>query len=100
MTAEQFCYWLQGFFELQGDAPQVTPEQAKMIGEHLATVFHKVTPTLQPATGSGVTITTLPYVQPTSPTVRETPEWIRRQATCGQAQGGIVAGGLSDLAWC
>lgn len=47
MIPEQFAYWLQGFFELQeteGKAPEVTPEQAKMIREHLKTVFCKVTP--------------------------------------------------------
>jgi hypothetical protein len=43
MTPEQFCYWLQGRAELQPDnAP--TPEEWKAICEHLATVFHKVTP--------------------------------------------------------
>lgn len=47
MTPEQLAYWLQGFFELQeaaGKAPEVTPEQAKMIRDHVQSVFHKVTP--------------------------------------------------------
>lgn len=47
MTPEQFAYWLQGFFELReagGDSTKpLTPEQAKMIQEHLQTVFVKVT---------------------------------------------------------
>lgn len=43
MEAQQFCYWMQGFAELSGDALP-TPEQWKSIREHLATVFVKVTP--------------------------------------------------------
>jgi hypothetical protein len=46
MTPEQFCYWLQGFGELGGTPP--TPDQWKSINEHLALVFHKVTPPVQP----------------------------------------------------
>lgn len=45
MTPEQFCYWLQGFGELNADPP--TPEQWKSINEHLAEVFKKVTPAVQ-----------------------------------------------------
>lgn len=44
MTFEQFCYWLQGFAELEGE---ITPERWQMIKEHLATCFNKVTPELQ-----------------------------------------------------
>lgn len=47
MTAEQFAYWMQGFSELTGDA-MPTPAQWKMMKEHLATVFVKVTPPLRP----------------------------------------------------
>lgn len=46
MTPEQFCYWMQGFAELH-DAPPGR-EQWTSIREHLATVFHKVTPPAQP----------------------------------------------------
>lgn len=48
MNPEQFTYWLQGFFELRAldpsmkDAP-LLPEQVRMIQEHLALVFTKVT---------------------------------------------------------
>lgn len=38
MKAENFCFWLQGFFELQ-DARSITPEQAELIRTHLALVF-------------------------------------------------------------
>jgi hypothetical protein len=41
MTPENFCYWLQGFAELNGTAP--TPQQWESIKEHLALVFNKVT---------------------------------------------------------
>jgi len=42
MTPENFCYWLQGFSELNGQAP--TEDQWKSIAEHLELVFKKVTP--------------------------------------------------------
>lgn len=43
MTAEQFTYWLQGFIELTGgERPSAAQWQA--IGDHLQTVFKKVTP--------------------------------------------------------
>ncbi len=41
MTERDFCYWLNGFAELHGLAPD--PEQWAMIKEHLALVFTKVT---------------------------------------------------------
>ncbi len=45
MTPEQFCYWLQGFAELNEDEPN--DEQWEMIKNHLGTVFDKVTPPLK-----------------------------------------------------
>jgi hypothetical protein len=42
LGAEKFCYWLQGFFEMT-NAETMTPEQVKMVKEHLHLVFtHKV----------------------------------------------------------
>lgn len=43
MTPEQFCYWLQGITEYDTHG---TPNdtQWQVIKDHLATVFHKVTP--------------------------------------------------------
>lgn len=49
MTSKQFCYWLQGFMELTGEDATLTPEQMKMVREHLGLVFRKVTPPLQQA---------------------------------------------------
>ncbi len=43
MTPEQFCYWLQGRAEMQPNTPPSEAEWA-MVRDHLATVFHKVTP--------------------------------------------------------
>ena len=42
MTPEQFCYWLQGFFELSGQT-SLTDEQVEMVKKHLQTVFINVT---------------------------------------------------------
>ena len=43
MTPEQFCYWLQGFAEINPcDALSAT--QWTIVRDHLALVFNKVTP--------------------------------------------------------
>lgn len=50
MTSRDFCYWLQGFFELYGTRPglkpdELTPEQVQCIRQHLALVFvHEIDP--------------------------------------------------------
>lgn len=51
MSPEAFCYWLQGYFELNqakhgGYLPSVslTPQQVMTIQDHLDLVFNKVTP--------------------------------------------------------
>jgi len=46
MTARDFAYWLQGFFEIS-DTDDVKPEQIRMIKAHLALVLTKVTPTME-----------------------------------------------------
>jgi len=44
MTAREFAYWLQGFFELTGGAT-ITPAQAIVIRNHLNMVFvHEIDP--------------------------------------------------------
>lgn len=47
MTPQEFCYWLQGYFELSPTVPLcgLTQEQAKVVRDHLQLVFQKVTPT-------------------------------------------------------
>jgi len=48
MNAENFAFWLQGYFEVlaAGDDPEaeLTPEQVACIKDHLALVFDKRTP--------------------------------------------------------
>jgi hypothetical protein len=39
MEAVNFCYWLQGFFEIS-NPKEITPEQVKMIKNHLNLVFY------------------------------------------------------------
>ena len=45
MSPENFCYWLQGWLEIQ-DPKQITESQVKEIQNHLDLVFTKVTPTV------------------------------------------------------
>lgn len=42
MTPQDFCYWLQGFSELNDKPPNAA--QWKAIQDHLALTFTKVTP--------------------------------------------------------
>lgn len=49
MDALCFCYWLQGYFELEmarttHQSPIITANQSKVIMDHLALVLNKVTP--------------------------------------------------------
>lgn len=47
MTPENFCYWLQGWFELNQTIDHrngATPETLQVMQDHLALVFNKVTP--------------------------------------------------------
>lgn len=45
MTPENFCYWLQGFFELQGAVinPELSAPQVNMIKKHLDLAMTPVT---------------------------------------------------------
>ncbi len=42
MNPIEFCYWLQGHFEMS-TAETLTPAQAEMVKQHLALVFKKET---------------------------------------------------------
>ena len=46
MKAQDFTYWLQGFFELS-ESETLSEAQVDMIKSHLALVFNKVTPDIQ-----------------------------------------------------
>lgn len=39
MTAREFCYWIQGFFELESAELPLTTKQVQCIKAHLALVF-------------------------------------------------------------
>lgn len=44
MTSRDFCYWLQGWFELE-DHKEIGPETTKKIRNHLNMVFrHEIDP--------------------------------------------------------
>lgn len=44
MTSRDFCFWLQGFFEVT-DPKQITEQQTQMIKNHLNLVFkHEIDP--------------------------------------------------------
>ena len=43
MTTQNFCYWLQGYFELTGTDAFLTDEQSKTIRDKLQSVFVKQT---------------------------------------------------------
>lgn len=54
MKARDFCFWLQGFFEIEGAQPRpaeyaasLNSEQVSMIRRHLALVFkHEIDPSM------------------------------------------------------
>lgn len=51
MKTTEFCYWLQGLFELQPDVADkgLTPAQTVMVQRHLALVFkHDIDPSYSP----------------------------------------------------
>lgn len=50
MTSRDFCYWLQGFYEIgmtKGPSTGLTPEQSDIVRRHLALVFkHEIDPSV------------------------------------------------------
>lgn len=69
MTPKQFCYWLQGFAEVNQDGFEPTYEQWLIIKNHLATVFHKVTPEVKPVYAPNP----LPRIEPSLVPMMEPP---------------------------
>lgn len=48
MTSRDFCYWLQGYFELSGSSG-LSMEQSDIVRKHLALVFvHEIDPSAGP----------------------------------------------------
>lgn len=47
MQSRDFCYWLQGFFEIHGGDVVLTPPQVDIIKNHLNMVFvHDIDPSM------------------------------------------------------
>lgn len=47
MTSRDFCYWLQGFFEIADPKQGLSQEQLEMIKRHLNMVFiHEIDPSM------------------------------------------------------
>ena len=46
MTPENFCYWLQGFIEIE-NPKTINTQQVQEIKNHLQLVFEKKTPTIK-----------------------------------------------------
>lgn len=47
MSSKDFCYWLMGFFELQGDMESLNYTQIDAIRSHLRLVFkHEIDPSI------------------------------------------------------
>lgn len=45
MQSRDFCFWLQGYFELVGKGNALSAQQAELIRRHLALVFkHEIDP--------------------------------------------------------
>jgi hypothetical protein len=43
MTPKDFCYWLQGYFELEGGGSALDERKIEIIKDHLKLVFNKET---------------------------------------------------------
>ncbi len=86
MTSRDFCYWLQGFFEIGNEKDvNLSAEQTEMIRRHLALVFkHEIDPSAGP-----------PVVQAALNAIHDPPKPsppISAQPTWGPSSGG--GGGL------
>lgn len=60
MNSIDFCYWLQGYFEVS-EAEDLTPKQTEIVKAHLSLVFkHEIDPLREsqtPATPNDLNIT-------------------------------------------
>lgn len=46
MNSRDFCFWLQGFFEISKE-PSISPQQVEVIKNHLNLVFkHEIDPAM------------------------------------------------------
>lgn len=61
MNSTEFCYWLQGYFEMSGDVKYLDGDKLKMIQDHLNLVFDKQT---EPFRDTAPTIPNTPGYNP------------------------------------
>lgn len=66
MSSLEFCYWLQGYFEIRREEVGLSDKQIEIIKDHLQLIFNKVTPNRNvpnyyPSIGSVITPTSLQY---------------------------------------
>jgi hypothetical protein len=74
MQSRDFCFWLQGFFELSGNNGALTAEQAAKIACHLDLVFaHEITPSLRERPATPMPEPAPPRPAPVPERERETP---------------------------
>jgi hypothetical protein len=86
MTEREFCYWLQGLFEV-GKPETLNAEQTDMIRQHLGLVFDRVINVVTLAPTGPINHVPLPNTAGAVPT-----DWLRRQGLCGAAQTGVGIG--------
>lgn len=56
MKSVEFCYWLQGFFEISNLSGPMTPEQVDIVKKHLNMVFiHEIDPSYPKGQQSALT---------------------------------------------
>lgn len=56
MNTIDFCFWLQGYFEISGET-EINKEQAQVIKEHLNLVFkHEIDPLRESETKTSVNV--------------------------------------------
>lgn len=70
MNPTEFCYWLQGYFELREGNSALTEGQTEIIKDHLQLVFKKDTPDRNQTTHSNLPSPTKrggPYPHPLGP---------------------------------
>ena len=72
LNSDQFCYWLNGYFEIHGAGRFVEltldNNQVKVIKDHLALVLNKVTPLKKIGTYSEIPVANSTNVFPPKPT--------------------------------
>lgn len=79
MTSRDFCFWLQGFFELH-NPQELSPRETTLIKQHLNLVFvHEIDPSMPDPTGKlqathdGLFSPSSPHPMPTPP--EKLPPW-------------------------